>query len=277
MDVSYTPQSEPECVERSYYWKTAIGLQQVDELTPSNYLIETSNANIAGKISLAEADRLITEYYEQNPAVTQDEKRQEEADKVSLRIAEILSEKAFTLSPVELVAVHKRLFAGIYDFAGKIRDYNISKREWVLGGETVYYAGAYNIRETLDYDFAQEKAFCYSGLDHRAIAGHIAGFISDLWQIHAFGEGNTRSIAVFAIKYLRMFGFDAANDTFEQHSKYFRNALVRANYNNAKLGITATREYLDLFFGNLLFGERNGLKSRELHIDKNRAERIKND
>ena len=276
MEISYTPQSEPAYQERSYYWRTAIGLQQVDGLTPSGYLIETANTNIAGKISLGEADKLIAEYYEQKPAVTIDEKQQEEADKVSLRITGLLAEKTFTLSPVELISIHKRLFADIYDFAGKIRDYNISKREWVLGGETVYYAGAYSIRETLDYDFAQEKAFSYAGLDNRAMVAHIAGFISDLWQIHAFGEGNTRAIAVFLIKYLRTFGYDITNYTFEQHSKYFRDALVRANYNNVKLGIIATRKYLDLFFGNLLFGEGNELRSRELHINNGRDEQHEN-
>jgi fido (protein-threonine AMPylation protein) len=173
------------------------------------------------------------------------------------------------LSPVEITAIHKRLFEGIYDFAGKIRDYNISKSEWVLDGATVYYASAYNIRETLDYDFSQEKAFSYSGLDARETIEHIIKFISGLWQVHAFGEGNTRTIAVFTIKYLRVFGYDVTNDTFEKHSRYFRNALVRANYNNAKQGVTASAEYLSRFFGNLVFGESNELNNRELHINDN--------
>ncbi|MCL1874092.1 MAG: Fic family protein [Clostridiales bacterium] len=267
MDSSYDPQTEPTYKERSYYWKTAIGLQQVDGLVPSQYLLDTANAHIEGKISLAEAGKKIAEYYAQMPSAGIDEERQEEADKVSLRITELLSEKTFSLSPVELISIHKRLFNGIYDFAGKIRDYNISKQEWVLDGETVYYASAYNIRKTLDYDFGQEKTFNYAGLDARSVIRHIMKFISDLWQIHAFGEGNTRTIAVFAIKYLRTFGYDLTNDTFEQHSKYFRNALVRANYHDTNRGITATLTYLDRFFSNLLFGEQNKLKSRELHIN----------
>ena len=266
MDEYYLQTPEPEYKKRSYYWKTAIGLQKVDGLTPSGYLIETANANIEGKISLNEAEMRISEYYKRKSAATDDEKKQEEADKVSLRITEMLAESAFTLSPVELTAIHKRLFSGIYDFAGRIRDFNISKREQVLDGETVVYASAYNIRETLEYDFSQEKAFSFAGLDDRAIVAHIIGFISGLWQIHAFAEGNTRTIAVFAIKYMRTFGFDVTNDTFEHHSKYFRDALVRANYNNAKKGVAATSAYLDQFFGNLLFGERNKLDSRELKI-----------
>jgi len=261
----YITQPEPSYTERSYYWKTAIGLQKVDGLTPSDFLIQTANANIEGKISFKEAEKLIAEYYEQKPART-DESRTEEADKVSLRITELLCEKTFTLSQVELISIHKRLFDNIYDFAGKIRDYNISKNEWVLGGETVFYASAYNIRETLEHDFTREKEFSYAKLDARASVEHIAKFISDLWQIHAFGEGNTRAVAVFAIKYLRTFGYDVTNDTFEKHSLYFRNALVRANYSNHKQGIFATYQYLNSFFGNLLFGESNELRNRELHI-----------
>ncbi|GHV52166.1 cell filamentation protein Fic [Synergistales bacterium] len=265
-DTAYGIQTEPGYKERGYYWKTAIGLQQVDGLTPSEYLLDTAKANIEGEISLGEADKRITDYYAHKPVTTADEKRTEEADKVSLRITELLAEKTFTLSPVEITSIHRRLFNGIYDFAGKIRDYNIKKDEWVLGGATVYYASAYNIRETLDYDFAQEKSFSYAGLDARKTARHIAKFISGLWQIHAFGEGNTRATAVFTIKYLRAFGYDVTNDTFEKHSRYFRNALVRANYTNIQQGVTETQEYLNRFFGNLLFGERNELRNSELKI-----------
>ena len=264
-EEKYVTQPEPNYKERGYYWKTAIGLQKVDGLTPSDYLIQTANANIEGRISFKEAEKLITEYYARKPAGV-DESRSEEADKVSLRITGLLSEKTFTLSPVELTSIHKRLFDNIYDFAGKIRDYNISKNEWVLGGKTVFYASAYNIRETLDYDFTREKEFSYAKLDARATVAHIMKFISYLWQIHAFSEGNTRTIAVFTIKYLRTFGYDVTNDTFEKHSLYFRNALVRANYNDTKHGVFATYEYLNLFFSNLLFGENNVLRNRELHI-----------
>jgi fido (protein-threonine AMPylation protein) len=266
LDDGYAAQTEPDKKTRSYNWTTAIGLQQVDGLEPSKYLVETANGNIEGKITLDEAERLIMEYYEEFPPADEDESRCEEADKVSLRIASILSGKTFRLSPVELTSIHRRLFAGIYDFAGKIRENNITKHEWVLNGETVYYADFHDIRESLDYDLDKEKAFNYEGLSPRDAISHIAKFISDLWQIHPFGEGNTRTIAVFAIKYLRSFGYDATNDTFEKNSLYFRNALVRANYNNHQQGIKATPLYLDRFFGNLLFGEENVLSNRELHV-----------
>ena len=262
----YTVQTEPGYKERSYHWKTAIGLQQVDGLTPSGYLLETANANIEGKISLDEAEKRINDYYESKPAVAGTDKRTEEADKVSLRITGLLSEKAFSLSPVELISIHKRLFEGIYDFAGKLRDYNISKNEWVLDGATVLYASGYNVRDTLDHDFALEKSFSYENMDECKMIRHITKFISDLWQIHPFGEGNTRAVAVFAIKYLNTFGYEVTNDTFEKHSWYFRNSLVRANYNNNKGGVKATQVYLDRFFDNLLLSGNHILKNRELHV-----------
>ncbi|MDL2311469.1 Fic family protein [Bacteroidales bacterium OttesenSCG-928-B11] len=269
----YIRQGEPSQREKSQIWQIAIGLQQVDGLTPSAYLIETAKQNIEGDITIEEVKYRIDSYYKQQTnRKTIDDNRTEEADKVSANITEILSEKTFTLSLTELLSIHKRLFAGVENIqvkVGKIRDYNITKNEWVLNGKTVFYASYDTINATLNYDFSQEKKFDYKGLSKREIIEHIANFISGLWQIHAFGEGNTRTIAVFSIKYLRTFGFEIENDMFARHSWYFRNALVRANYNDYEHNIYATSEYLMLFFGNLLLGENNELKNRYLRIDLN--------
>jgi len=261
----YKRLSEPGKKEKSEIWDVAVGLQQVDGLTPSDYLIETAKRNIEGEITILEVKERLDDHYKARPLTKGD--RTEEADKVSARTVEILSEKAFTFSPAEYMTIHKRLFEGIYGHAGKIRDYNISKAEWVLNGETVSYASADSIKAALDYDFSQEKSYEYKGLGKKEIVGHIAKFVSGLWQIHAFGEGNTRTTAVFAIKYLRTLGFDATNDMFADDSWYFRNALVRANYNDYKKGIFSTTEYLDRFFGNLLLGEKNVLKNREMLVN----------
>ena len=263
----YIRQGEPDKKEKSIIWQTAIGLQQVDGLKPSAYLIETAKQNIEGDITFEEVKNRIDVYYKTQVNRQSDDDRTEEADKVSARIAEILSEKTFSFSPVSYLNIHRRLFSGIYKFAGKIRDYNITKSEWVLDGETVLYAGADNLRATLEYDFEQEKKFDYKGLNTQQIIEHIAHFISDLWQIHIFGEGNTRTTAVFLIKYLHKLGFnDINNDLFAQHSWYFRNALVRANYKNLKNSVYATHKYVIRFLENLLLGENNVLKNRELHI-----------
>lgn len=222
----YIRQGEPQKREKGYAWQTAIGLQAVDNLKPSEYLIQTACKHIEGDITIEEAKQLIDNYYQSKTLRADIENRTEEADKVSAHIAEILSEKTFTFSPVEYISIHRRMFQGIYKFAGKIRDYNITKKEWVLNGETVLYADASSIRESLDYDFMQEKNFNYKDLNIEDAIAHIAKFISGIWQIHAFGEGNTRTTAVFAIKYLRTFGFDIGNEAFANHSWYFRNALV---------------------------------------------------
>jgi len=261
----YIRQGEPNKAEKAKVWKTAIGLQQVDGLKTSEYLITTAKHNIEGNISIEEVKLRINSYYKQHP-VTDTENRTEEADKVAVRIAEILSEQTFTFSPVEYLSIHRRLFQGIYKFAGKIRDYNITKQEWILNGETVLYGSAESLKETLEYDFEKEKKFSYKGLSQQETIEHIAEFISYLWQIHIFGEGNTRTTAVFLIKYLRTFGFIVNNDLFAEHSWYLRNALVRANYKNHTKNIHATNEFLLRFLGNLLLGESNILKNREMHI-----------
>ena len=262
----YLRESEPDKAHKGYAWSTAIGLQAVDGLKPSKYLIDTAIQNIEGKITMKEAQSLIDSYYEERPVHLSDDERTEEADKVSSRIAEILSETAFSFSPNEYISIHRKLFQGIYKHAGKIRDYNITKKEWVLDGATVMYGSASELRATLEYDFSQEKDFSYKGLSMDEIIHHLAVFISRLWQIHIFGEGNTRTTAVFFIKYLRTLGFSATNDIFAENAWYFRNALVRANYTNLQKGIHETTEYLEAFLRNLLLNEKNELHNRNLHI-----------
>ena len=263
----YIRQVEPTKREKSYAWSTAIGLQQVDGLTPSDYLLEVAKKNIEGKISLNKAQALIDSYYESKTERTEDQDEKEEADKVSARIAQILSEKAFSFSPSFLIAIHKRLFDRVLKNAGEIRKYNISKKEWVLNGDSVMYGASFELRMALDYDFEREREFNYSDLSMDEIVRHLSSFVSRLWQIHAFGEGNTRTTAVFTIKYLRSMGFKVGNDIFAKNSWYFRNALVRANYKNVAKGIQQEPEYLEKFFRNLLMGEHNELRNRYLHVD----------
>ena len=295
---SYILQSEPEQQENGKLWQTAIGLQQVDGLTPSTYLYETAKRNIDGEITIEEAKQLIDSYYETRQGRTEDDDA-EEADKVSVRIREILAEKTFSFTPDLLLSIHKRLFTGVFCRvkAGHFRDYNISKREWVLDGESVLYANADMIRQTLEYDFGQEKVFDYSKLSIEESIKHLTRFIANIWQIHPFGDalvpqgtnvnnfhsckrrgaayGNTRTTAVFTIKYLNSLGFDVNSEPFEKNSWYFRNALVRANYTNMNKGIYMNTEYLEKFFRNLLLGESNELRNRYCHIKYNEKVAIK--
>ena len=262
----YLKESEPDKEKKVYAWRTAIGLQDVDGLKPSQYLIETATQNIEGYITIEEALDRIDSYYEEKEVHSPESERTEEADKVASRIAQLLSETAFSFTPQEYISIHRKLFQGIYPHAGKIREYNITKKEWVLDGDTILYGSASELEATLEYDFSREREFSYKGLTMEEIIHHLAVFISRLWQIHIFGEGNTRTTAVFFIKYLRTLGFTVTNESFAEHSWYFRNALVRANYTNLPKGIHETTEYLELFLKNLLLNENHPLSNRDLRI-----------
>ncbi|MBQ8637577.1 MAG: Fic family protein [Lachnospiraceae bacterium] len=263
----YIRQGEPGQAEKSEVWQTAIGLQAVDGLKTSAYLLEAAKEHIEGKIKIDEVQKRIQSYYEERSDRNDPENRTKEADIVASRIAEILGEKTFQFSPAEWILIHRRLFEGVFDHAGQIRTYNITKKEWILNEETVIYASWNSIRATLDYDFMTEKQFSYKGLSMPEIVKHLARFVSNIWQIHPFCEGNTRATAVYLIKYLKTLGFEVNNEPFEKHSWYFRNALVRANYNNLKNGIHETTKFLELFFSNLLMGTTHELKNRYMHVD----------
>ena len=263
--AEYIRHIDAEKKEKSYAWQTAIGLQDVDGLKPSHYLINTAIKNIEGEITIETAENWVSQYYQQNP-ISDDKDRTEEADKVAVRIARLLSEPAFSFNAQQYLSIHKYLFNDIFPHAGKIRTFNITKKEWVLNGDTISYGSALELKETLEYDLAQERKFSYKGISIDEAIDHLAFFIARLWQIHVFEEGNTRTTAVFFIKYLKILGFQVSNDNFAENSWYFRNALVRANYNNITEGIYETAKYLVLFIRNLLLNENHVLSNRQLHI-----------
>ena len=263
----YLRQGEPSQKESAENWKTAIGLQAVDGLQPSAYLIDVAKRNIEGEITLDETRKLIDSYYQSKTVRTPKDEDEEEADKVSANIAKILASKTFAFNTNGYVSLHRRIFEGVFKHAGEIRQYDISKKEWVLEGDSVNYLNWEDLRRALDWDIEQEKNFSYKGLTDDEKIEHIAKFISGIWQIHAFGEGNTRTTAIFTIQYLRSLGYEVNNEMFAKHSWYFRNALVRANYRNINKDIEYSPIYLVRFFRNLLLGESWVLKNRYLHID----------
>lgn len=263
----YIQQGEPQKREKGYAWQTAIGLQAVDGLMPSDYLIETARKHIEGDITIDEVQQLIKSYYDSKEIRSEEGHETEEADKVSANITKLLNERSFAFTVAGLTAIHRRIFNGVFKFAGQTRDYNITKKEWVLRGDTVLYVSAPDVRKAIEYDLEQERSFDYTGLDMNQIVAHIARFVSGLWQIHPFGEGNTRTTAVFTIQYLRSMGFNVENNLFAKHSWYFRNALVRANYQNIQKGVRRESAFLERFFRNLLMGENNELKNRYMVIN----------
>lgn len=262
----YLRQGEPSQKESAENWKTAIGLQAVDGLQPSAYLIDVAKRNIEGEISLDETRKLIDSYYQNKTVRTPKDEDEEEADKVSANIAKILASKTFAFNTNGYVSLHRRIFEGVFKHAGEIRQYDISKKEWVLEGDSVNYLNWEDLRRALDWDIEQEKNFSYKGLTDDEKIEHIAKFISGIWQIHAFREGNTRTTAIFTIQYLRSLGYEVNNEMFAKHSWYFRNALVRANYRNIQKGIDYSPIYLVRFFRNLLLKDGWVLKNRYLHI-----------
>lgn len=263
----YLTSGEPGVEERARNWSIAIGLQDVDLLKPSEFLLEQAKANIEGSLSSEEVGKRLEEYYSQRSVREQAETDGTfEADQVSNRINLLLAEKAFSFSPMELSRIHGFLFKGILSYAGQYRTYNITKNQWILDGDTIGYGSADSLSELLTYDFSEEKKFDYSVVSSVEAIRHITRFISDIWQIHAFGEGNTRTTAVFLIKYLRSFGFDVNNESFEKHSWFFRNALVRSQYENIPKGVHRTFEPLERFMNFAVFGIPADLRNRTLHI-----------
>lgn len=263
----YIRQGEPEMKEKASAWKTAIGLQAVDGLQTSDYLKDMAVKHIEGDISIDEVKKLINGYYQSKIARTQKDEETEEADKVAANIARILNEQSSAFSVTGFTSIHRRLFEDIFKFAAKIRNYDITKKEWVLRGDTVLYVNSEDLLRALEYDLEQEKNFSYKGLSMNDVVTHIAKFVSGIWRIHPFGEGNTCTMAVFTIKYLRSIGFDLNNDLFADNSWYFRNVLVRANYRNVRKDVESDMSFLILFFRNLMMEENHELKNRSMIIN----------
>ena len=262
----YFKVDEPGRRERAEAWATAIGLQKVDGLTPSQFLFDTARDHIEGRITQNQARRRICNYYAARDEARRPDPEKEEADKVSERIVAVLNDGGFAFTPEYFISIHAKLFKGVLPSAGKIRSVNIRKREWVLKDESVTYGDVASIRQSLVRNFIDEREFDYGGKTPRKIIPHFARFIAQIWQVHPFGEGNTRTTAVFTIKYLRSLGFAVDNDAFRDNAWYFRNALVRANYADYAHDVKREWSYLEAFFRNLLLGERNELKSRYLLI-----------
>ncbi|MGJ0847758.1 Fic family protein [Tissierella praeacuta] len=248
---------------RESLWKASFGLQKIDGLKPSDYLIELSKEEINGNKTYAEIKNSLDKYYSSKES----NKETEEADKVSVRIAEWLSQpRPFEKSTRRLKQIHAHLFSGIESFkypVGKFRGVNISKEEPVLNGESVFYESWNMLDLAFQIDFEEEDKKDYSLFTEEEKAKSAMAFISNIWQIHPFREGNTRTTAVFAIEYFRSLGFEIDNTMFEKHSEYFRDALVR---NNCELKYQ-TSYFLDCFTENLLLGGKHDLEKMDLNIE----------
>jgi len=237
------------------YWEIGFGLQKIDGLEPSQYLVKLAEKQVAGEITHQELMQYLTEYHAKDSKLGESE----EADFTSARIAELLSENSFHLSPPMLLHYHQKIFTGIKSFiypVGAFRTINMGKKESVLGGTSVEYAPAAIISSTLNFAFEREQEHSYKGLTKEQMAHRIMKFISTVWHVHPFREGNTRTVSTFAIKYLRSFGFDIDNEPFKNHAKFLRDALV---LDNAPSPEQKTDQYLRMFTENAVLGGKNEL------------------
>ena len=263
---SYQEEYRPKGYMKQLQWDMAIGLQEVDNLKPSKYLEEISKKNILGELTIKEVEQSLREYYVEKGKQDSINHNELECDFVSMRIVELLDKNNFELSVDYLKYIHKYLFQDIYEFAGEFRKIDFSKHEKILNNDSVAYGDFKTLTESLEYDITLEKDKHYKNMSIVDVIKNITDFSSNIWQVHPFREGNTRTTAVFIYKYLINLGYNVDNSLFKDKSVYFRNALVRSNYFNNYLNIKEDKSYLIKFYENLLLGKNNNLHSEDLIV-----------
>ena len=262
----YLNQGNPDIKEKAYVWAAALGLQATDGLRTSYEMRRTARQYIEGRLTIDEVRQHINEYYKSNPPATTDKEKEQEADKVACNIADVLFNKRLEFSTDGYLNLHRQIFDGVYDHAGQLRATDIVKSEWVLEKDTVFYLHWEELRMALDSNFQFERNQHYDELNKEDLLEWIAFFTAGIWHIHPFNEGNTRTIAVFSILLLRPLGYDIHTDVFADHSWYFRNAMVRANYMNELKHIHVNPDFLIRFYRNWMFGDQWDLRNRYLAI-----------
>ena len=262
----YEETKYPKGYIKQLQWDMAIGLQEVDNLKPSKYLEQISKKNVLGELSIEEVEKSLREYYVEKEKQNSINHNELECDFVSMRIVELLEQDNFELSVDYLKYIHKYLFQDVYDFAGEFRKVDFSKHEKILNNDSVAYGDSKTLIESLEYDISLEKEKNYKDMSIVEVVKNITDFSSNIWQVHPFREGNTRTTAVFIEKYLTSLGYNVDNSLFKNKSVYFRNALVRSNYFNNDLNIKEDKSYLIKFYENLLLGKNNNLRSEDLIV-----------
>ena len=247
-------------------WDAAIGLQEVDSLKPSKYLKKLSEENVNGEKTIYEVEHELKEYYIEKEKINDINHNELECDLVSTRIVQLLEDEKFELSVDFLRYIHGYLFKDIYDFAGQFRKIDFSKHELILNNDSALYGDCKTLKESLEYDISLERVKNYKEMNIVEVINNITDFSSRIWQTHPFREGNTRTTAIFIIKYLISLGYQVDNTLFKDKSVYFRNALVRSNYFNNEKNVKEDNRYLIKFYENLLLGKNNNLQSKDLIV-----------
>jgi cell filamentation protein len=139
-------------------------------------------------------------------------------------------------------AIHKQIFNGLFDWAGEFRTISISKREEILGGDTVRYAYPAEIKRQLDAA-SKEITKLKSLKDRRELVIKLTRIIAAIWQTRPFREGNTRAIMAFAVLLALHLGIPLDTALLKEQASYVRGSLVWASQ-----GIYSKYEYLEGIF-----------------------------
>lgn len=244
-------------------WELACGLQAADGLRVSGYAMEQGDRYVLGELDSRQLVEEVERHYEDSV-----DPSKAEADIVSARIARMLETASFALEPQTLFVIHRSLFDGVLpdEWVGVSRQVNLSKAEPVLGGRSVTYADWSQIHDKLEYDFEAERARVARSPLTTENVGRLARFVANVWQTHAFREGNTRTVATFTELYLRSLGCDVDNEPFARNSTYFRDALVRASFSDLSMGILEDRSFLTSLLSNVALGTRVALDPASLNL-----------
>ena len=264
----YIVKETPEYYEKQLQWDMAIGLQEVDNLKPSKYLEKLLLENVTGEKTIYEVENELKQYYDEKDITDKTIQEEYECDLVSTRIVQLLSVNNFELSVDYIKYIHEYLFKDIYEYAGEFRKVDITKHERILNNDSVSYGDCKLLEQSLEYDISLEKNKNYKEMNIVDVINNITNFSSNIWQIHPFREGNTRTTAVFIEMYLVSLGYNVDNTMFKEKSVYYRNAMVRSNYFNNYLNIKQDNSFLIKFYENLLLGKNNNLHSRDLIVEK---------
>ena len=262
----YQEEAKPKGYIKQLQWDMAIGLQKVDNLKPSKFLEQISEKNILGELTIKEVEQSLREYYTTKEKQKDINYNELECDFVSMRIVELLDQDNFELSVDYLKYIHKYLFQDVYEFAGEFRKIDFSKHEKILNNDSVAYGDSKTLTESLEYDIGLEKQKNYKDMNIVEVIKNITDFTSNIWQVHPFREGNTRTTAVFIYKYINSLEFNQNISIYKNKASYFRNALVRSNYFNNYLNIKEDKSYLIKLYENLLLGKNNKLHSEDLIV-----------
>ena len=169
-----------------------------------------------------------------------------EAEYTSIRLAElVIGESVSRFDFVALCDMHHYIFQDIYEWAGKIRIINIEKSEPALGGISIEYSDCFDIEKDATYVLDKMNHYAWEKVSIEEVAEIFSKYLAELWKVHPYREGNTRTVITFCSQFIESKGFYIDSDLFKDNAQYMRTALVAANALFSDLGDKRKPEYLE--------------------------------